>query len=215
MPHYDPDQRTKQNIIETAMRLFDKKGLENVNIEDVVKEVGVTRGAFYHYFKSREELISDVMYKSFEDNNPFLLADQQEGLNGLEKLLFIIKLNMQPRLDISESMRAQLKKLSNNAVVFENEMIFQVNVMATYIEKLVIEGNKDGSMNAAYPKQASQIIALLVASWLNPYEFEVPYEEYVDKVLFFDQLTALLGIPIMDEELKELYLIIGRHEFNR
>ena len=43
MPRHDPDQKTKQHILETAERLFTEKGLENVNVEDVVKEVGVTR----------------------------------------------------------------------------------------------------------------------------------------------------------------------------
>jgi len=215
MPRHDPDQKTKQYILETAMRLFFEKGLENVNIEDVVKEVGVTRGAFYHYFKSREELIASVMYKSFECDNPYLLADKQEGLNALEKLRFAAKLSLRSRLDISGSMRAQMKELANNPVVFKNEMIFQVNVMATYMEKLLIEGNKDGSMNVVFPKQASQTIAFLVASWLSPYAFEVSYEEYVDKVLFFEQLSTLLGVPVMDEEMKEIYLILGSYEFER
>ena len=215
MPRHDPDQKTKQYILETAMRLFFEKGLENVNIEDVVKEVGVTRGAFYHYFKSREELIASVMYKSFECDNPYLLADKQEGLNALEKLRFAAKLSLRSRLDISGSMRAQMKELANNPVVFKNEMIFQVNVMATYMEKLLIEGNKDGSMNVVFPKQASQTIAFLVASWLSPYAFEVSYEEYVDKILFFEQLSTLLGVPVMDEEMKEIYLILGSYEFER
>jgi len=215
MPRHDPDQKTKQYILETAMRLFFEKGLENVNIEDVVKEVGVTRGAFYHYFKSREELIASVMYKSFECDNPYLLADKQEGLNALEKLRFAAKLSLRSRLDISDSMRAQMKELANNPVVFKNEMIFQVNVMATYMEKLLIEGNKDGSMNVVFPKQASQTIAFLVASWLSPYAFEVSYEEYVDKILFFEQLSTLLGVPVMDEEMKEIYLILGSYEFER
>lgn len=211
MPRHDPDQKTKQHILETAMRLFSEKGLENVNVEDVVKEVGVTRGAFYHYFKSREELIAGVMYKSFECNNTYLLADKQEGLNALEKLRFVIKLNLRPRLDISDGMRKQMKKLSNNPVVFKNEIIFQVNVMADYIEKLLIEGNKDGSMNVAFPKQAAQI-ALLIVSWISPYTFEVPYKEFVDKILFFEQLTIMLGVPLMDEEIKEIYLEFGKLE---
>ena len=215
MPRHDPDQKTKQHILETAMRLFSEKGLENVNIEDVVKEVGVTRGAFYHYFKSREELIASVMYKSFECDNPYLLADKQEGLNALEKLRFAAKLSLRSRLDISDSMRAQMKELANNPVVFKNEMIFQVNVMATYMEKLLIEGNKDGSMNVVFPKQTSQTIAFLSASWLSSYAFEVSYEEYVDKVLFFEQLSTLLGVPVMDEEMKEIYLILGSYEFER
>ena len=215
MPRHDPDQKTKQDILNTAMRLFAEKGLENVKVEDVVKEVGVTRGAFYHYFKSREELIAGVMYKSFECDNPYLLADKQKGLNALEKLRFAAKHSLRSKLNMSDSVIAQMKKLANNPIIFKNEMIFQGTVMATYIEKLLIEGNKDGSMNVAFPKQTSQTIALLVASWLSPYAFEVSYEEYVDKVLFFEQIGASFGVPIMDEEMKEIYFTIGRYEFKR
>lgn len=211
MPRHDPDQRTKQDILEAAMRLFSERGLENVNIEDVVKEVGVTRGAFYHYFKSREELIAGVMYKSFECDNTYLLADQQEGLNALEKLHFVIKQNLRPRLEISDGMRKQMRKLGSNPVVFKNEIMFQVNVMSDYIEKLLIEGNQDGSIHVAFPKQVSQI-ALLIVAWISPYTFEVPYQEYVDKILFFEQLTNSLGVPLIDEEIKQLYLEFGKLE---
>lgn len=213
MPRHDPDQKTKQDILDTAIRLFAEKGLENVKVEDVVKEVGVTRGAFYHYFKSREELIAGTMYKSFEDDNPYLLADKQKGLNALEKLRFAAKLSLRSHMDASESARAQIKQLANDPIVFKNEIIFQVNAMAPYMERLLAEGNKDGSMNVDYPKQASQTIAFLVASWLSPYAFEVSYEEYVDKVLFFDQLSTSMGVPVMDEEMKEIYLAIGRRDF--
>lgn len=211
MPRHDPDQRTKQDILEAAMRLFSERGLENVNIEDVVKEVGVTRGAFYHYFKSREELIAGVMYKSFECDNTYLLADQQEGLNALEKLHFVIKQNLRPRLEISDGMRKQMRKLGSNPVVFKNEIMFQVNVMSAYIEKLLIEGNQDGSIHVAFPKQVSQI-ALLIVAWISPYTFEVPYQEYIDKILFFEQLTNSLGVPLIDEEIKQLYLEFGKLE---
>lgn len=211
MPRHDPDQRTKQDILEAAMRLFSERGLENVNIEDVVKEVGVTRGAFYHYFKSREELIAGVMYKSFECDNTYLLADQQEGLNALEKLHFVIKQNLRPRLEISDGMRKQMRKLGSNPVVFKNEIMFQVNVMSAYIEKLLMEGNQDGSIHVAFPKQVSQI-ALLIVAWISPYTFEVSYQEYVDKILFFEQLTNSLGVPLIDEEIKQLYLEFGKLE---
>lgn len=211
MPRHDPDQKTKQDILEAAMRLFSERGLENVNIEDVVKEVGVTRGAFYHYFKSREELIAGVMYKSFECDNTYLLADQQKGLNALEKLHFVIKQNLRPRLEISDGMRKQMRKLGSNPVVFKNEIMFQVNVMSAYIEKLLVEGNQDRSIHVAFPKQVSQI-ALLIVAWISPYTFEVSYQEYVDKILFFEQLTNSLGVPLIDEEIKQLYLEFGKLE---
>ena len=214
MPRHDPDQKTKHNILETAMVLFNEKGLENVKVEDVVKAVGVTRGAFYHYFKSREELIAGVMYKAFveNDDNPYLLAQKQTDLNALEKLRFAAKLSLRSHLDRSESVRDEIKKLSSDPIVFKNEIMFQVTVMATYIEKLLIEGNKDGSMHVAFPKQASQTISWLVASWLSPYLLEVSYEEYMDKISYFEQLSTSLGVPVMDEELKQIYGALGTQE---
>lgn len=215
MPRHDPDQKTKQYILDTATRLFTEKGFENVNVEDVVKEVGVTRGAFYHYFKSREELIASVMSKSFQEHNPFIFSHEQKGMNALEKLRFVFKHDLRPRLEMSDSLRTEMKKMADNPVVFKNEMLSQVNVVAPYIEKLLIEGNKDGSVAVKYPKQASQAISLLVSSWLSSFAFQVPYEEYADKVLFMEHLGALLGVPFMDEEMKELFLQIGKQEFDR
>ena len=122
---------------------------------------------------------------------------------------------MHAHMDMSDSMRAQMEKLANNPVIFKNEMLFQINVMSPYMEKLLNEGNEDGSMNVVFPKQASQTILWLTASWLTPYAFEVSYEEYVDKVLFFEQLSASLGVPVMDEEMKEIYLAIGKREFKK
>ena len=215
MPRHDPDQKTKQIILETAIRLFSEKGLENVNVEDVVKEIGVTRGAFYHYFKSREQLIADVMYKGFNDNNPFSLAHKEKGLNALEKLHFVFKLDLRPRLDMSDNMRTQMRKLSDNPVVFKNEMLFQVNVVAPNVERLLLEGIEDGSISVKYPKQVSQIISLLIASWLSPFAFRVSYKEFADKISSLEQLGEAFGVSFIDKEMKEMYLKFGESEFEK
>jgi hypothetical protein len=215
MPRHDPDQKTKQRILETASRLFAEKGLENVNVEDVVKEVGVTRGAFYHYFKSREELIVGVTCKDFNDNNPFALAYKEKGLNALEKLRFILKYFNRPSLDMSAGLRNEKQKLANNPVVFKSLMLFQVNVIAQHLEKLLIEGNEDGSISVKYPKQTAQVISLLSASWLKPYVFHTSYIEFTDKILFLEQLGEVLGVPFMDEEIKDILLELGKRDIEK
>lgn len=45
-----------------------------------------------------------------------------------------------------------MKKVASNSVVFKNEMIFKVNVMAPYMEKLLIEGNKDWLYECGFPE---------------------------------------------------------------
>lgn len=52
-------ETTKSQLISTALDLFKRKGYDNVTIDDICRDVGITRGAFYYHFNSKEELLSD------------------------------------------------------------------------------------------------------------------------------------------------------------
>ncbi len=50
----------KEKIIEKAIELFEKKGFSTTSIQDIVDELGVTKGSFYYYFSSKEQLLMDI-----------------------------------------------------------------------------------------------------------------------------------------------------------
>jgi TetR/AcrR family transcriptional repressor of nem operon len=54
---------TKDHILKTAFILFLKKGYKSVTMQNLEKETGLTKGAFYHYFKSKEEIFVEVIDK--------------------------------------------------------------------------------------------------------------------------------------------------------
>src|SRR5580692_3927817 len=58
MVKISPDTRT--NILKTALLLFLEKGYKNVSYQDLVKKIGLSKGAIYHYFASKEELLNAV-----------------------------------------------------------------------------------------------------------------------------------------------------------
>lgn len=51
-------QKTREKIVETARILFNRHGFQDVTIDMVMKEAGLTRGGFYNHFKSKEALYS-------------------------------------------------------------------------------------------------------------------------------------------------------------
>jgi len=204
MPKHDPSEKTKSEILNTAVLLFQEKGWANVNIEDIVKKVGVTRGAFYHYFKSREELVYAVIIQMFLDKNPYTIALKKKGLNGLEKLRYAIKLNHKTQAD--PMLERELEKALDDPVLFKNHFLLIVNKGAGFIEKLILEGNTDGSMSVAYPKQTAQIMLVLSNTWLGLDLFEISYKEYIDKIGFMELLLKSLGVSVIDDELKEIFL---------
>ena len=53
--------RTRNKIIEIARQKFVAKGFYNTSLQEIVEEIGLTRGAFYHHFKNKEEILYDLV----------------------------------------------------------------------------------------------------------------------------------------------------------
>ena len=62
--------QTRERIVHAARRLFNRHGFEQVSIDRVMSEAGLTRGGFYHHFDSKDELYAAAV-ASFSTCNPF------------------------------------------------------------------------------------------------------------------------------------------------
>jgi AcrR family transcriptional regulator len=62
--------QTRERIVGAARRLFNRHGFEQVSIDRVMSEAGLTRGGFYHHFGSKDELYAAAV-ASFTSCNPF------------------------------------------------------------------------------------------------------------------------------------------------
>ena len=62
MPKVIPEYKeaAKAKIIEVARKVFDKKGYNDATMDDIAREVGVSKGALYAYFKSKEDLLKEI-----------------------------------------------------------------------------------------------------------------------------------------------------------
>lgn len=87
---------TKKKIYKIAERLFAEHHFSDVNIEDITDEAGITKGAFYVHFESKDALIalliadyasqSDTDYKSFVENLPDDMSSSSVLLALTEKI---------------------------------------------------------------------------------------------------------------------------------
>jgi TetR/AcrR family transcriptional regulator, cholesterol catabolism regulator len=54
------EKPTKEKITEVALQLFEQNGYHAVTVDKIVKLSGTSKGTFYHYFKSKDELLYNV-----------------------------------------------------------------------------------------------------------------------------------------------------------
>ncbi len=65
-PKTERGQQTRQAIFDTAIDLFAKRGYDKVTVDDICAKVGVTKGAFYNYFRSKDQIILEEFMRMDE-----------------------------------------------------------------------------------------------------------------------------------------------------
>ncbi|HEX3006462.1 MAG TPA: TetR/AcrR family transcriptional regulator [Bacteroidales bacterium] len=73
---------SREHILRTAFSLFTSKGYKAVTMQDLENATKLTKGAFYHYFKSKEELFQAVIEKYYLSSYPHFVAEDFDSLEA-------------------------------------------------------------------------------------------------------------------------------------
>lgn len=188
---------TEEKILEAAQRLFLEKGYENTTIQDIVDELGgLTKGAVYHHFKSKEEIMDAVGDRMFLENNPFEAVRGRTDLSGLEKLREAIRLNQAD--PARTSMTAQAIPLVRNPRVLVGMIESNRQLLTPYFQSLLEEGNRDGSLHTDYPRELAELLPLLTSLWMLPSVFPSDREGLRRKFSFLGDMLEKMGVPLFD-----------------
>lgn len=189
---------TVEKILEVSRRLFLTKGYDNTTIQDIVDELGgLTRGAIYHHFKSKEEIMDALTDKMFHEKNPFDTVKNQKDLNGLQKMKMAMSLNNSDKENVNLSLQAI--PILKNPRILAGMIESNRQVLSPFWLELLTEGNKDGSIHTDYAKELSELIPLLDL-WLTPSIYPATSEEMYHKFLFIKELLDKMGLPLIDDE---------------
>ncbi len=193
---------TEQRILDTATRLFLEKGWEETTIQDIIDELGdLTRGAFYHHYKSKDEIIDAVTTRMFNKDDMFDTVKKEKGLNGFEKLKKILQLSVinEEQLEFAKS----LPSVFSSHIFVSKQLRDCIHSVAPKLNCFFKEGLNDGSITVEYPEQVSETFTILMTLWFNPILFPVTKGEYLRKYDYLKYLLDHIGLPIFDDELRK------------
>ena len=201
MPQNRDSQRTIQNILNVSARLFQEKGYEQTTITDIVNEMNVTRGSFYHHFKSKEA----VLY-ALSEQRPYKIIfseiQKTQGITGLEKLRKLLIYS----LDSSFSTRnvnhtQETLSLLKNPRIFSEYIGDLQNEMLEMIKPFVEEAMRDGSIKDGDVIVVTEFIILLFSFWLIPTLYPGDKEYVNKKIIVIKTALDSIGCKLVDTNL--------------
>lgn len=183
-------------------------GYRKMSVSMLTKKVGVAKGTFYHYFTSKEDLLSQwVLHQlspAIEQNR---LVVEDHSLNALEKLNKILRQGRQWDLEHLDMMITLMTILydDDNALLL-TEMTKQAEELtADIFVNILTEGVKEGIINTPYPEKIARRLIKIThlfsqdfgATLIRHLEYgDVKIEELQSVVLVWqDIVERILGVP--------------------
>lgn len=179
----DPEER-KQEIIETAMLLFEEKGVQKTSMSDIARKLNVAKGLIYYYFRSKDELISYVIEAfSIVVDEEIRKIMKDDALDFYGKLGAILNLFFSSIKDHPTLM----KITPGNPGMFEYIKTKLSEIAITHASALIEDGKRQGYIKNRYP---GYMLKILISGIADLY-MEGITDQNIHRVL----IEEALGIP--------------------
>lgn len=193
----------RKKIVDKAWELFAKNGYEETKVEDITKDLGISKGSFYTYFATKDELLYEVLEKikkevigNLENINVNQMPEKvledyaKAKMNHAVKILNNMKLKAVEKYSIDPKLRSFFEELREKSTNF---------IKTNIVEKF---NRKNGN------KYKAQVISEFILTSIE----EFLYDEFVLKSfrnMKDDELIKIKNTDKIENSLKEIIKFIN------
>lgn len=164
-------EKRKDDILQAALECFSTKGYYASTVDDIVSASGLSKGAVYNYFKSKEEIFLSLLQKRSET----VWRELTERLSGitspLEKLKYWIRTDLPFNIEKKKFMHVHIESwlYATDAPHVREVLKQRFDALFQFTEEIIREGQRAGEINPEIDPHAgaSMFWALHDGIWLH------------------------------------------------
>lgn len=151
-------EERRKEILETAERLFLTKGYTKTTVNDILKEIGIAKGTFYYYFKSKEEVMDEIIMRIIkEDVTKAKRIVSNPDIPVLDKLFKILMEQSPKSGDVKEKMIEQFHQ-PNNAEMHQKSLVQSIIHLSPVLTEVLEQGIEEGIFSTPYPQETIELL---------------------------------------------------------
>lgn len=189
------DERREQ-ILSNGLMLFATKGLFATKITDISSVSGISQGLIYHYFRSKEEIFTELIKNAFDKLIAACRWLESQPLSPREKIKMAIEGLIQGLEENEDSARYHLliaQATVSEAIPEEAKVIINKENTLPYeiITRIIIEGQRDGTIKDYNANELALIFwtsinGLAIYKALHGEKFKAPDSNILTSIFYKD-----------------------------
>jgi AcrR family transcriptional regulator len=218
-------EERRTEILDVARRLFLSRGYDATTVNDLISAVGISKGAFYHHFASKDDVLRALVWSMAEQGLAAMVPlFEQKDLTPLEKLKAFFKDGQKYKKENSAALRSIIEVLfrEENLRLRLQAAEQMTEIIVPHLGKVLEQGAKLGEFHIEEPEETARLVLNLGSLLHEAFAVALKLGESRKQeaiVLLRKRadsceraIERLLGIPkhglsIIDPDLIELFLV--------
>jgi len=187
-------------LITAARRLFYTKGYERTSINDIINAVGVSKGAFYHYFDSKQGVLEAVVETLIDQTKALIQPIMSDPtLNAIEKFNRMVRVINDWKIEQRDEILTVLRILytEENLRLLHHMRQRSARVIVPIFAQIITQGVEEGIFETAFVQESAELVVgisrtsglMIIDMLLNP-------EGYKDRVTIAMRMSAAGQVAI-------------------
>jgi AcrR family transcriptional regulator len=204
-----PAPARRDEILDVAQRLFAHQGYDATSVNEIIVAVGVSKGAFYHHFESKEDLVEALACRYAKQTAALtdeVLSDPT--LDAFSKLIGFLGTMRRHKVETAAELRATFEPMfrAENLQLFERTQRAVSEVVRPILTRIIVEGVAEQTFDTPDPESAAETIMHLLTSnrelitalyqTRDRLTFERLSHQLLDKMAYLGTvIDRILGLP--------------------
>lgn len=180
----DPEER-KSEIMDTAEKLFTKKGYNQTTIMDILNEIGIAKGTFYYYFKSKEEVMDAIIMRIVSaDVAAAKEIAEASDIPAVDKL-FQILMAQKPQQGGGKEKMIEQFHYPSNADMHQKSLVQSILQITPILTQVIEQGISEQVFATDYPQESIEFLLVSAQVIFDEGLFQWKPDEALKKVKAF------------------------------
>jgi AcrR family transcriptional regulator len=163
-PREDVSEERREQILDAATEVFAQKGFDHARMDDIVEETGLSKGALYWYFKSKDDIIFGLLDRLFQLEFRELEGLRQADTSASEALRTFTEVAIK---DINRMLRFMPVTYEFLALAFRNKLVQKaikqyMNNYVSILDPLIQRGIDSGEFKDVNPREVSAAVGAII-----------------------------------------------------
>lgn len=155
----------RNQILEAAQRLVQTKGYRQMTIQDILEELQISKGAFYHYFRSKHALLEAIIeHMQAEVETLLTHIVQDPNLSAVEKLQRFFPTIATWKTAQKDFLLGLLSVwyADDNALFRQKAFAASLEIATPMLTEIIRQGIQEGTLKTSYPDQAGEVVLYIL-----------------------------------------------------